>query len=77
MPLQDSTPALLCKTIKTDTATTDAYALTIPYTGVGYTVRRVTVYNSRLGTTGATANGATASGHTMRLRCRSQSSALV
>lgn len=60
MPVQDSYNCLIAKAVKTDTATTDAYALTIPFTGAGYAVRRVTVYNSRLGTTGATANGATA-----------------
>lgn len=60
MPLQDATPALICKAVKSDTLNTDAYALTVPFTGAGYTVRRVTVYNSRLLTTGATANGATA-----------------
>lgn len=60
MPVQDSYNCLIAKAVKTDTASTDAYALTIPFTGKGYAVRRVTVYNSRLGTTGATANGATA-----------------
>lgn len=60
MPVQDSYQCLTAKAIKTDTASTDAYILPMPYTGKGYAVRRVTVYNSRLGTTGATANGATA-----------------
>jgi hypothetical protein len=60
MPVQDSYQCLVAKAVKTDTASTDAYILPIPYTGKGYAVRRVTVYNSRLGTTGATANGATA-----------------
>lgn len=61
MPIKDSYPAIYAKAVKTDTATTDAYELNIPYTGVGYTVRRVTAYNSRTLTTGATVNGATAS----------------
>lgn len=56
MPLQDAYACLVAKAIKTDTASTDAYALTIPYTGAGYIVRRVTAYKSRLGTTGATAD---------------------
>ena len=60
MALQDSTNALVAKGIRTDTGSTDANALTIPYSGKGYTVRRVTVYNSRLLATGATANNATA-----------------
>ena len=61
MPVQDSTHCLIAKNIKTDTGTTDAFPLTIPFTGKGYVIRRVTVYNSRLLTTDATANGATAS----------------
>jgi hypothetical protein len=60
MALQDSYPCLVVKAVKSDTASTDAAILPIPYTGSGYAVRRVTVYGSRLGTTGATANGATA-----------------
>lgn len=60
MPIQDAYPALVAKAVKSDTASTDAYILPIPYTGQGYTVRRVTVYRSRLLTTDATANGATA-----------------
>ena len=60
MPVQDAYACLIAKAVKTDTASTDAYALTIPFTGKGYAVRRVTVYNSRLLTTGATANNATA-----------------
>jgi len=60
MALQDATNAFVCRGIRTDTASTDAFILPIPYTGKGYTVRRVTVYNSRLLATGATANGATA-----------------
>ena len=61
MPLSDAYACLVAKAVKTDTLNTDAYALTVPFTGKGYAVRRVTVYNSRLGTTGATANGAVAS----------------
>lgn len=61
MSLQDSYNCLVVKGILTDTASTDAAIVRIPYTGSGYVVRRVTVYNSRLITTGATANGATAS----------------
>lgn len=61
MPVQDSTQCLIAKGIKTDTASTDAYILPIPFTGKGYIIRRVTVYNSVLSTTGATANGAVAS----------------
>ena len=60
MPMQDSYQCLVIKKVKTDTATTDAATIAIPFTGSGYAVRRVTVYNSKLGTTGATANGATA-----------------
>lgn len=60
MPLQDSYQCLVAKKVKTDTASTDAYILPIPFTGSGYVVRRVAVYNSKLSTTGATANGATA-----------------
>jgi hypothetical protein len=60
MALQDSYPVLVAKAVPTDVASTDGFALTVPYTGVGYTVRRVTVYNSRVGSTGATCNGATA-----------------
>lgn len=60
MPMQDSYQCLVVKKVKTDTATTDAATISIPFTGSGYAVRRVTVYNSKLGTTGATANGATA-----------------
>lgn len=59
--LQDSYPCVFAKGVLTDTASTDAYILPIPFTGRGYAVRRVTVHNSRLITTGATANGATAS----------------
>lgn len=61
MGMQDSRSCLIAKKIKTDTASTDAYLLTIPFTGSGYIVRSVNIYNSKLGTTGATANGATAS----------------
>lgn len=60
MPIKDGYGCLTAKAVKTDTATTDAYIITVPYTGQGYAVRRVTVYRSRLSTTGATANGATA-----------------
>lgn len=60
MALQDSTNALVARGIRTDTASTDAYILPIPYSGKGYTVRRVTVYNSRLLATGATANNSSA-----------------
>lgn len=60
MALQDTVPALVAKGVKTDTASTDAFQLRVPFTGKGYTVRRVTVYNSVIGSTGATANGATA-----------------
>lgn len=60
MPVQDSYPVIIAKNVKSDTGTTDAYPLTIPFTGQGFCVRRVTVYRSRLLTTNATANGATA-----------------
>lgn len=59
MPQQDLGAVLVYKGVRTDTATTDAGLLTIPFTGKGYAVRRVTVYNSRLITTDATANNAT------------------
>ena len=61
MALVDATPALFVKAVPTDTGSTDAAQIRIPFTGVGYTVRRVTAYNSRILATGATANGATAS----------------
>jgi len=61
MPIKDGYPILLVKGLKTDTASTDAAIVAVPFGGVGYSVRRVTVYNSRLSTTGATANGAVAS----------------
>lgn len=60
MALQDATNALVVKAVPTDTATTDGAYIDVPFTGVGYTVRRVTVYNSRTLSTGATVNGATA-----------------
>ena len=60
MPIQDSYHCLVVKKVKTDTASTDSASIAIPFTGSGYAVRRVTVYNSKLSTTGATANGATA-----------------
>lgn len=60
MPLQDSYPCLFVEGVLTDTASTDAAIVQVPYTGSGYAVRRVTVYNSRVLSTGATANGATA-----------------
>ena len=60
MALQDSYQCLSIKGILTDTASTDAAIVAIPFTGAGYAVRRVTVYNSRILSTGATANGATA-----------------
>lgn len=60
MPLKDARSCLQATRIKTDTASTDAYALEIPFTGRGYIVRSVSVSGSRLSTTGATANGATA-----------------
>lgn len=60
MPLQDLVQCLVAKAVKTDTGSTDAYALTIPFTGSGYVVSAIYVYKSRLSTTGATANGATA-----------------
>lgn len=61
MPLKDAVPAVWAKAVPSDTGTTDAATITIPFTGAGYTVRRVTVYNSRILATNATANGATAS----------------
>lgn len=60
MPIQDAVPALIFKGLRTDTAATDAGELEIPFTGKGYTVRRVTVYNSRNIVTGATVDGALA-----------------
>lgn len=60
MPMQDGYQCLSAKAIKTDTAATDAYTLYIPFTGQGYVVQKIHVYRSRLSTTGATANGATA-----------------
>jgi hypothetical protein len=60
MGMKDSYPVLVVRGLKTDTASTDGTAITVPYTGKGYAVRRVTVYDSRIGSTGATANGATA-----------------
>ncbi len=60
MALQMEYPCLLVETILTDTATTDAATLTIPYTGSGIVINKIFVYDSRLVTTGATANNATA-----------------
>lgn len=60
MALQDAYPCLIVKAVPTDTATTDGASVDVPFTGSGYAVRRVTVYNSRIGSTGATVNGATA-----------------
>lgn len=60
MAMTDAVPALYYKGLRTDTGSTDAGYIDIPHNGKGYTVRRVTVYNSRLITTDATANGATA-----------------
>lgn len=61
MAIQDSRNCLVAKRIKTDTASTDAFILPIPFTGSGYIIKQITVYNSKLSSTGATANGATAS----------------
>lgn len=61
MPLKDSYQCLVAKGVKTDTGSTDAAVIAVPFGGRGYAVRRVTVYNSRDGVTGATVNGATAS----------------
>lgn len=60
MPLQDSYPVVIVKGIRTDTASTDAAIVPIPYTGKGYAVRRITCYNSTLATTGATADNSSA-----------------
>mgnify|MGYP003509941074 CR=1 FL=1 len=60
MPVQDALPCLFGFKLKADTANTDAYALTVPFTGKGYVVRRVTIYNSRNLVTGATASNASA-----------------
>ena len=60
MPVQDSYQCLIAKAVRTDTASTDAFILRVPYPGKGYIVRRVTCYNSRLVTTGATADNSTA-----------------
>lgn len=59
MAMTDAVPALYYKGLRTDTANTDAGYIDVPHNGKGYTVRRVTVYNSSLVTTGATANNAT------------------
>lgn len=61
MPIRDSYQALIVKGVPTDVATSDAAICSVPFGGKGYAVRRVTVYNSRDGVTGATVNGATAS----------------
>lgn len=61
MPIRDGYPSFTVVGIPTDTATTDAATFDVPVPGgVGYAVRRVTVHNSRILATGATANGATA-----------------
>jgi len=60
MPIQDGLPCVVAKAVKTDTASTDAYELVIPYTGSGYIVKSIYISKSRLLATGATANGATA-----------------
>ncbi|MBK8200338.1 MAG: hypothetical protein IPK75_18480 [Acidobacteria bacterium] len=60
MALQDAYPCVVVKAVPTDTATTDGASVDIPYTGNGYVVRAVYFYNSRILSTGATANNATA-----------------
>lgn len=59
MPIIDAVPAIIVKNVRTDTASTD-FPVVIPFTGRGYTVRRVSVYNSRILDTNATATNATA-----------------
>jgi hypothetical protein len=60
MPLQDSYACLVVKAVPTDTATTDGASVDVPFTGSGYVVRAVHVYNSRILSTGATADNSTA-----------------
>jgi hypothetical protein len=59
MPIIDAVPCLIVKNIATDVATTD-FAVRVPFTGQGYTVRRVTAYRSRILATNATADNSTA-----------------
>ena len=46
--------------VPTDTATTDGASVKVPFTGSGYVVEQVYVSKSRVLSTGATANNATA-----------------
>lgn len=46
--------------VPTDTATTDGASVVVPFTGSGYVVENVYVSKSRILSTGATANNATA-----------------
>lgn len=46
--------------VPTDTATTDGASVNVPFTGSGYVVEKVYVSKSRVLSTGATANNATA-----------------
>ena len=46
--------------VPTDTATTDGASVVVPFTGSGYVVEKVYVSKSRVLSTGATANNATA-----------------
>lgn len=60
MALQEGYPCVYVRAVPTDTATTDGAYVDIPNAAQGYAVRRVTVYKSRLASTGATVDGATA-----------------
>lgn len=60
MALQDSYQCLSLKSIPTDTASTDGAYIDIPWTGKGIAVRRITIYDSRIGSTNATADNSTA-----------------
>lgn len=60
MSLQEGYPCVVIRAVPTDVANTDGAYVDIPNAAQGYAVRRVTVYKSREVSTGATANGATA-----------------
>lgn len=60
MALQDGYPCVVVRAVPTDTATTDGASVNIPFTGKGYVVRAVYVYDSRILATNATADNSTA-----------------
>lgn len=59
MPLQEGYPGYVVIEVPTDVANTDL-EVQIPYTGYGFALRRATAYDSRLRSTGATADNSLA-----------------